>query len=476
MIKLTSMIENLLRDRKLILVSNREPYAHEKTTKGITSVRSSGGLVSALDPVMKACEGIWIASGNKTTDFEVGARVQVPPNNPKYTLQRIRLSEDEMGHFYRGFSNRSLWPLFHLFTDRARFKPKYWDAYRKVNIKFANAVLREMKPNDLVWIQDYHFALVPDLIRKKMNNANISFFWHIPWIPFEVFQKLPWSKEFLEGMLGADLIGFHTRNYSENFMECVRKELSVPIEIRKGLVKFESRRVKAKEFPIGIDYNQYASPPKEATELAEKLSGINKGKHILLSIDRLDYTKGILERLKTFEKFLEKYPSFRGAIIFMLVVTPSRMKVADYRKMKEDIDRQVGYINSKFQRMDWAPIDYYCRNISQNELLSFYRVADAALITPLKDGMNVISKEYIATSNGGVLILSKFAGASQQLRGAIQVNPYDVEKTAAAIKFALKMPWPERKRRLNALKRNVRKFDVYWWAKKFFEEWERQLH
>lgn len=469
--KLIPVLRRLSRGRKLILISNREPYSHEKIHDRITCARSKSGLVSALDPVMQAYSGTWIAWGSGTADLEVGVKVGVPPDHPKYTLKRIRLSEEEVELYYRGFSNQTLWPLFHLFPEKTRFDPRYWEGYRRVNAKFAAAVLREMKPGDLVWVHDFHLSLTPRFIRERMKKARISLFWHIPWVPWEVFRNLPWRRELLEGMLGADLIGFQTRPFAKNFLKCVREVFGLPI--KKNTVNFNRREVKVGSFPIGIDYKQFANLPKEVLEHAERIKRIHHGKRILLSIDRLDYTKGILNRLESFERFLEKYPHFRGEVVLMMVATPSRTKVTEYRSMKDQVDRLVGHINSKFRRVDWVPVHYFYRTLSQNELLSFYRAADAALVTPLMDGMNLISKEYIATSENGVIILSEFAGAAERLKKAILVNPFDTDKLAGAIKSALKMSREERKRRSKYLKQRVKKFDVYWWARKFFEEWNK---
>lgn len=465
-----------MRGKKLILASNREPYTHEKTRAGVVCERSRGGLVSALDPVMQACGGTWVAWGSTATDFEVAdseGKVHVPPEGPKYTLKRIRLSEEEAGDYYRGFSNQILWPLFHLFTGKTRYDPQYWETYRRVNEKFAASILQEAKPPDLIWVQDYHLSLVPHLIRKAREESKIAFFWHIPWIPWEVFRNLPWRREILEGLLGSDLIGFHARPYVENFMECVRKELGLPIKREKGVIKLPKRRVKVRAFPVGIDFDRFASPSRDVIEKADKLRQALRAKHVLLSIDRLDYTKGILRRLEAFEKFLEKYPRFRGEVVLMLIATPSRVKVGEYREMKRELDRNVGRINGRFQKVDWIPIRYFYRTLPQEELITYYRAADVALITPLMDGMNLMSKEYIAAREDCVLILSEFAGAAEQLKEAILVNPYDKEKVADSIKKALEMSPEERKRRSKVLRAGVEKFDIYWWLEKFFEEWKK---
>ena len=463
---------------KLILVSNREPYIHEKSRKGIMCKRAMGGLVSTLDPVMQSYGGTWVAWGSGDADFEVTDsqnRVQVPCENPRYMLKRVRLSEREISRYYYGFSNRVLWPISHLFIEKAYFNSEYWRAYRRVNAKFAKVVLDEAASDDMIWVHDYHLSMVPRFIRDANEDAKIAFFWHIPWPPWEVFGSLPWRGEIIEGLLSSDLIGFHTQPYVKNFMECAER-LGASIDRRRGIVKLSDREVRVKAFPIGIDHGQLASfsSSKKMGKKAKILRRLLRAKYLILGVDRLDYTKGILNRLRAFGGFLEKYPEFIGKVVFVQITTPSRTRVEEYRKMKREIDEIVGRINGRFQKVDWIPIRYFYRSIPRERLLAYYLAADVALVTPLIDGMNLVAKEYITTKgDSGTLILSEFTGAAKELKEAILVNPYDTEDIIEALKKALEMSPVEKRQRFEALKQKVKKHDIYWWSERFFGEWRK---
>lgn len=470
------MNKGLLERGKLILVSNREPYIHEKTKKGIKCKKAVGGLVSALDPAMQSSDGIWVAWGSGSADLMVcdsKGRVEVPCENPNYMLKRVMLSKRETSNYYYGFSNRVLWPISHLFVEKARFKPEYWRTYKKVNAKFAKAVLEEASPRDMIWVHDYHLSLVPRLLGGVDSDAKTAFFWHIPFPPWEVFRTLLWRREILDGLLGSDLIGFHTQPYVKNFMECVEKGLGASVD--EQIVKLSDHETVVKAFPIGIDYEWFVShsSSKRIAKRARRLRRGFRAKHIILSVDRLDYTKGILSRLLAYERFLEKYPNFQEKVTFVQIAAPSRTKVEEYRKMKKEIDETLGRISGKFQKADWIPIYYFYRSIPHEQLVAYYRCADIALVTPLIDGMNLVAKEYIAAREEGVLILSEFAGATEKLEEAVPVNPYDIEKIVKAIKTALEMPLSEKKRRFDALRMKVKRRNIYWWLEKILSEWQR---
>lgn len=460
-------------ESSLIIVSNREPYSHESTKKGIVCKKNIGGLVSALDSLMIKRGGKWIAWGSGNADFTINnGVVNVPPDNPKYVLKRIRLSKREISNYYYGFSNRVLWPISHYFLEKCNFSPKYWKSYYKVNKKFANAVLEEMD-DEMIWIHDYHLALVPKFIRNARDDAKIAFFWHIPWTSWEIFGSLPWRGEIMEGLLNSDLIGFHTDGHVKNFIECVKKEMEDAF-INKNVVERRGRKAIVESFPVGIDYEKFSSHSSSKSTI--KRGKIIKKKltaeRIILGVDRLDYSKGILNRIKSFERFIEKYPKYRGKVTFLMVASPSRTKIEEYRQMKKEIDEAIGRINGKFQSLDWIPIRYFYRFVPQERLIAYYLIADAALVTPLIDGMNIVSKEYVATNDkDGVLILSEFAGAAEELKEALIVNPYDIEEVADAIKDALEMLPDERKRRSRDLKKRVKKRDIYWWMKNFMRKW-----
>ena len=462
------------------MVSNREPYSHEKTKREIVCKKTVGGVVSALDPLMQKHGGAWIAWGSGSADFELcnsKNEVLVPEENPKYTLKRVALSKEEVTDYYEGFSNRVLWPLFHLFVEKMHPKEEYWDAYCKVNKKFARMAIDEINDkDDLIWIQDYHLSLVPRFIRDARPDAKIAFFWHIPWPPWEVFGSLPQRNEVLEGLLNCDMIGFHTSSYVRNFMGCAVKKPDVKLDTKKRITTFQDNKTKIRYFPLGISYKDFASPAesKKITKKAAKLKKMHNDRNFILGIDRLDYTKGILDRIKAFELFLEQCPEYREKVVLVQIASPSRNKIEEYCTMKKEIDEAVGSINGRFGNDGWTPLMYFSRKISQQSLLAYYNAADVGLLTPLRDGMNLIAKEFTAAKDeSGVLILSEFAGAAEELNEALIVNPFDIQATAWAIKTAIEMPAEEKKQRFQSMKKKVREHDAEWWLNNFLEEWKK---
>lgn len=476
-------VKKYLDGKKLILVSNREPYVHEKIRGKIHVNRSIGGVISALDPMMQACGGTWVAWGSGNADFEVtdeNNKIEIKKESGNYILKRVWLSEKEKENFYYGFSNRTLWPVSHHFSGKMNLNTAYWKAYKKVNQKFAKAIIEEFdtKVDDtMVWIHDYHLSLAPRFVRKEIPEARIGFFWHIVWPSLEIFRRIPWRKEILKGLLGNDLIGFHTKTYADNFIRCVEQLTPYKVHWEHNQVVIGDRRVNVGVFPIGVDYQRlknFGDSEKViriSKRLKKKLSNSNNCK-IIFGIDRLDYTKGVWDRLRAYERFLKKYPKFRKKVIFVQLVTPSRSKVAEYKEMKRTIDQTVGRINAELQRADWTPIHSYYRVFSDELLISYYKIADVALVTPLADGMNLVSKEFIAANKGdGILVLSEFTGAAETLKKSIIVNPYDTENVADAIKYAIEMNPEEKEYRMNVLKEQVKNYDVYWWLNKFFTKW-----
>ena len=463
----------------MIIVTNREPYSHEKTKKGIVCRKSVGGVVSAIDPLMQERGGLWIAWGSGGEDYTVSNsndEVLVPDDDPKYLLKRIKLTKDEIENYYRGYSNRVLWPLFHLFVEKMHIKEDYWKYYQKVNEKFAKVVANYSKEDDMIWIHDYHLMLLPDFIRKEIPKARIAFFWHIPWPPWEIFDSLPQRDELLNGILKSDLIGLHAKSYVRNFAECAMRNQNAKVDTKKCIVKYDKHKTKVKQFPLGISYKDFARSKEslEASKNAQNLKELYEATHLILGIDRLDYTKGILNRLKAFEAFLENNPNYKKKAVFTQIVTPSRSEIKEYTAMKKEIDETVGKINGRFGTEEWTPIKYFYRKIPQQSLLEHYKAADVGLLTPLRDGMNLVAKEYIAAKEGnGVLILSEFAGASEDLEEAITVNPYDIKATADAIKKAFDMPFEEKQKRFNSMKKKVKRRDANWWIKNFLREWEK---
>ncbi len=428
---------------------------------------------------MQQSRGIWIAWGSGNADFTVcnaENKVLVPEKNPRYFLKRLPLSKSEVDNYYKGYANRVLWPLFHYFIEKMHPNEKYWYAYYNVNKKFAEAVLDEMNPSDRIWLHDYHLALVPYFIKQKRPDAKIAFFWHIPWPPWEIFGALPQSNDILNGLLHSDLLGFHTQSYVKNFLGCALRRPTVDITKQKNLLQVNGHQVKVNQFPLGICYDDFASPEGEQSieKHAKKIKKMYNVKTLILGIDRLDYTKGILNRIKAFEYVIKTYPKFRGKVVLVQIATPSRGDVDEYHMMKKEIDEIVGRINAQYRTEKWTPIMYFYRRVPDRLLLTYYKAADIGLLTPIRDGMNLISKEFIAAKQkDGVLILSEFAGASEELHESIIVNPYDIIGTGEAIKQVLEMPAEEKQRRFQNLNKKVKAHDSQWWLQNFLQEWEQ---
>lgn len=363
-----------------------------------------------------------------------------------------------------------MWPVFCLFLDKAHFAAHFWRSYRRVNEKFARAITEEAKADDLIWVHDYHLSLVPRLIRDLAEDAKIAFFWHIPWPPLEAFLTIPWKREILEGLLGSDLIGLQTQRHAKNFIECAEKELNASFDGR--VLKTGNREVVVKAIPIGVDYRELAAHSRKMVKRASKLRRRLSVEHLILGVDRLDYTKGILDKLCAFERFLERNPVFQGKVSLVQLAAPSRTRIPEYREMKSKVDEMVARINGRFQTTTWVPVRYFYRQIPYERLIAYYKAADVTLVTSLADGMNLVAKEYVAAKvNGdGVLILSQFTGAAEELSEAIIVNPYNVEGLAEAIKEALETPHAQRKQRMNRLQEKVKKHDIYWWLESFLSE------
>lgn len=464
---------------RLIIVSNREPYIHERTKKGVRCKVPTGGLVTALDPVMQRTKGVWIAWGSGNADAETAdehGRLMVPEQCPAYALRRIWLSVKEVNEYYYGFSNRVIWPVCHMFQENAQFNREYWDTYKKVNERFTHAVLDEVQPGDNIWVHDVHFSLMPAALRESLPDHKIALFWHIPFPPWETFSCIPWRQEVLAGLLGTDLLGFHTESYVANFLSSVRKEFP-DAQVSASAVRYGGRTTRVRAFPIGIDYASYRAQSEQESikRRSARLRGQMNTEHVILGIDRLDYTKGILNRLLAFERFLESNPRHLGKVTFVQVASPTRSIITEYKDMKRQIEETVGRVNGRFGRPQWTPIVYINRHVPGDEVLMLYRIADIAMVTPVIDGMNLVAKEYVTVNDDGVLLLSEFAGASEEMAQAIIVNPYDVESMAKAIAQAITMTPEERLRHVAALREIVREHDIFWWLDTFLEEWGVKL-
>jgi trehalose 6-phosphate synthase/phosphatase len=463
---------------RLLIVSNRLPITviAEDELKFKESV---GGLVSGLKAYLDSNKG---KPENLTSDYAwigwpgctikdslkglVGSKIQ-----SQFHAYPVFLSESSMNKFYHGFCNKTIWPLFHYFTSNVSYDERNWAYYKKVNESFCDAIMQILRPDDVVWIHDYHLMLLPKLIRDRVPRVPIGFFLHIPFPSFEIFRLLPssWRKELLEGLLGADLIGFHTQDYTQYFLRCLLRILGK--EHNMGQIALKDHLVKVDTFPMGIDFQKFsglaASPGVQVEK--DELKRVFADSRIILSLDRLDYTKGIINRLQGYELFLERNPLWHEKAVLVLIVVPSRTEVDSYQQMKRQIDEVVGRINGRFGSINWTPILYHYKFLPFNKLIALYNASDVALVTPIRDGMNLIAKEYVAakTNGKGVLILSEMAGASKEVREALIINPNDLEEIAAALKEALEMPEEEQMRRNRIMRSRLKRHDVTQWADGF---------
>jgi trehalose 6-phosphate synthase len=426
-----------------------------------------------MEPILKACGGLWIASGMGDADKETvdkHDKVLVPPAHPEYTLRRLWLTKEEEDHFYYGFSNEGLWPLCHIAHTRPIFRKEDWEYYKKVNEDFAKAVIHEIKNEEepFILIQDYHFAILPRLIRKERPDAKIAIFWHIPWPNAESFGICPWQREILNGMLGADLIGFHTQFHCNNFLETVNTAIESRVIWENYSVRIGASTTIVKPFPISIDFTlkdyDTSSPKADVNKLLSD-HGVTT-EYLGIGVDRIDYTKGIIEKFLAIERFLEKNPSYVGKFTFVQVGAPSRTLLKTYADTVAAVENEANRINWRFKSRNWKPILLLKRHHSHEEITPFYVSADLCMVTSLHDGMNLVAKEFIASrgDNDGVLILSRFAGASQELQGALVVNPYDIEKMADAIKEALEMPPEEQMQRMQKMRQSLVEHNIFSWA------------
>ena len=458
----------------LLIVSNRLPVSVTIRGNKISYKPSTGGLATGLGYLFKGSfEGKWIGwpgiTGKKLTAH---MKQDITDTLNKDRFAPVFLTQSDIDNYYSGFSNRTIWPLFHYFTQYTEFNNQHWKAYKKVNQIFCNKVIKEARAGDIVWVHDYQLLLLPQMLRKKMPDLSIGFFLHIPFPSFEVFRILPWRREILEGMLGADLIGFHIFDYARHFLSSLRNKFG--FEHVFGQIQVGLRLVKIDSFPMGIDYERFAQAGNShaVNTIIRKYRSRFKNQNIILSVDRLDYTKGIIGRLRAYDLFLEKYPVYRGKVTLILVAVPSRTKVDYYRQLKKELDELVGHINGKFGSMGWSPVVYIYNFLDFNELNALYNLADVCLVTPERDGMNLIAKEYVASKSKkmGVLILSEMAGAAKELNNALIVNPNNIERVVEAIHKALTMPEKEQIKRNITMQEHLKRYDVTMWADDFMKE------
>jgi len=488
---------------KLFVVSNREPYMHVRDGGKTECVVPPSGLVTALEPVLQACDGVWIAHGSGNDDrafVDAHDRLAVPPNDPRYTLRRVWLNEAEEAGYYEGFSNEGLWPLCHIAHTRPIFRSSDWARYQDVNRRFCDILLEEMQgcEHPVVLVQDYHFALLPRMVKNARPDARISIFWHIPWPNAEAFGICPWQAELLDGLLGADIIGFHLQSHCNNFLDTVDRVLEARTDWEQFSILRNDHVSLVRPYPISVAWTESNSKLGSEGASSDVIGTQNKvqamatipagvegsaresdptasalhrelgieGKQLLLGVDRLDYTKGIVERLLAIEHLLEESPAYLEKIVFVQIASPSRTRIPSYVSLRLQVEQAVERINSLYQTARWKPVILIERNCSHEEVLRYYRAATLCIVNPLHDGMNLVAKEYLAarTDGDGMLILSKFAGAAQELRDALVVNPYDIEQVSEAIRTGLQMSREERRLRMGRMRQQVKEHNVYRWA------------
>jgi trehalose 6-phosphate synthase/phosphatase len=454
---------------RIILVSNRLPVSVRVERGELVVERSAGGLATGLRSFHERGGGVWIGWPGETWRLSSPQLESMREQLAAMRAVPMELTAAEVQRYYDGFSNGVLWPLLHYNLNRLPMNAEGWTTYKRVNQRFADAVVAQYRPGDLIWIHDYHLALVPDMVRRQLPDAAIGFFLHVPFPSAEVFRLLPWRRELLEGILGASVVGFHTVSYVLHFLTSAANVLGC--ETRQGRVRFEGRTIRVGTFPMGIDaagFEELASRPGTVAE-AEKLRDSAGGAALIVSVDRLDYTKGIPRRLLAFERLLERYPRLRGRVSFLQVAAPSRQDVGEYQQFRRGVDEIVGRVNGRFALLGHVPIHYISQTLPADRLAAIYRAGDVALITPLRDGMNLVAKEFVAArpDGDGVLVLSEFAGAAAELTDALLVNPYDLDSVAATIKRALEMPEDERRDRMCRLRERVKTQNVDRWARDF---------
>jgi alpha,alpha-trehalose-phosphate synthase [UDP-forming] len=463
---------------RIFVVSNREPYMHVKKGRETVCVVPPSGLVTALEPVLRACDGVWVASGNGNADASVVDeydRLRVPPDERLYTLRRVWLSEEEEERYYEGFSNEGLWPLCHIAHTRPIFRAQDWECYQRVNRKFAAALLEEMRGSEepVVFVQDYHLALVPQIVKKARPDARVAIFWHIPWPNPEAFGICPWQAELLDGLLGADVIGFHIPLHCNNFLATVDRAIESRTDREHMTVQRHGHTSLVRPYPVSVAFDGTGPRTTDLTkedrradrdQLLRKFNG--KAERLALGLDRLDYTKGIVERLEAIGQLFEDHPWYRERLVMVQIAAPSRTRIPSYAELRIRVEETVERINAKFQTTRWRPIILIEEQHNHEEVNRWYRAADLCLVTSLHDGMNLVAKEFVAARDDedGVLVLSRFTGAAVELRDALLVNPYDIAGVSEAIFAGLEMSPAERRERMRRMRRQVMEYNIYMWA------------
>ena len=448
-------------ERPVVVASNRLPYTFRRSASGLERERSPGGLVSALEPVLRKRGGTWVG----WPGIEISEGETLLPVDGPYRIRGVPLSEAEVEGYYHGFSNRTLWPLMHSLAPQARFDAGEFEQYVEVNRRFGEATAGEAADAGLVWIHDYQLMLAPVEVRLRLPDTPLAYFLHIPFPPYDIFRLLPWDRELLRGLLACDLVAFHVPGYALNFLDCVERTLGARVDRDEMLIEYGDRTTRVRALPLGIEFSRYEELARSAPAAPESRE------QVVLGVDRLDYTKGIPERMRAFERLLERYPEHREHVVLLQLAVPSRSEVEEYQSLKRELDELVGRINGRFATSHWSPIRYLFRSFEMEQLCGIYRDADVALVTPLRDGMNLVAKEFTAcqVEDPGVLVLSRLAGAADTMREALLVNPYDIDGSAETLHRALSMDEEERRSRMTALRRRERRDDLNAWVNAFLE-------
>ena len=472
--KLHDLIHAKLGENALFVVSNREPYLHvtDESTGKAKCIRPASGVVTAIDPILRACGGTWIAHGAGDADrrfVNSKDKLGVPVEDNRYILKRVWLTKVQEDGYYYGFANEGLWPLCHITHTRPIFRETDWQMYKKVNLKFAESVLEELPARSpFVFIQDYHFTLLPKMIKEKRPDATIALFWHIPWPNPEVFAICPYQQEILDGMLSCDLIGFHVQYHCNNFLDTANRLVECRVDTEKFSVVRSNKETFVRAFPISVDGYISGTLPGIDTKQIDMIRKefLLEDKIVGLGVDRIDYTKGIIEKILAIDRFLEKYPQYKNKFVFIQLAAPSRTHIKRYHELMAEIDELVEKKNWKYSDGDWKPIIYLKRHFSPEEIRPYYSMSSLCIVSSLHDGMNLVAKEYVAskTDLNGALILSRLTGAARELVDAVQINPYSIEEFADAIKFALELPDEERKKRMENMRKIISENNVYRWA------------
>jgi trehalose 6-phosphate synthase len=479
---LSEIVSRTADGAKVIVVSNREPYMHERAPEGVRVVRPAGGMITALEPIVRAVGGTWIAHGSGSADrlaVDADSRVRCPPEAPRFTLRRVWLTKKEERGYYYGLANSALWPLCHIVYTRPHFSREEWLEYRSVNARFCEVVLEEAGDGPaIVFVQDYHLSLLPRMLKAARPELKVALFWHIPWPNREAFRIFPWGEELLDGLLGADLLGFHIQYHCNNFLDTVDRGIEALVDYEHFRVYRGGHPTSVRPFPISVDYEQIgkdSSSPLVNRRGEAILREIDTGTakpFLFVGTDRIDYTKGITERLRAFDLLLTRNPDLRGRVVLLQLAAPSRTVVEAYRKLNEELDACVNEVNWRHQTDDWQPVRFFRGHHDYYAVLAACRLADAVVVTSLHDGMNLVAKEFVSarTDGDGILILSRYTGAARELGDAILVNPFDLYELAEAMEKAFCMAPEERRQRMEKLRSGVERNGVYDWGARIFEE------